>query len=734
MLHRILLAVLAVAALTLANSATAVPLTFAVDGALVTSGNGPGADGDYLIAFALYDSDKAATPVWKEGPFKVTVAKGLFAASLGLQSPLSAQTLATLPQAWLGVTVGTDPELPRKQVLSVPFSLRAAVAEGLDCSGCVGMGQLDPKALAGYAKVGDLAPYAKTADLGKYAQSADLGDYVKAASLAAVAASGSYKDLKDVPKFADVATTGNYADLGGLPVLAKVNSACGTGLVVKGIKADGSLDCATSAVTAKDLPADGLNEVSGNLLTTQFQELAASTKTPLDIPDGIATGVSDVIDVPDFGIAESFSVTVDVTNSDISKLRITLFAPGGATYKLHEQSGSGTTLKATFKAGDKLVDGDLSTWIGQNPKGLWSLSVADLAGTLGNKDGKLNAWSIATGVKSTKKVGVGGALVFHSATTPPVPCDANNFGATYGNPAAQALFVCNGKSWALMSLALPGAKDNPALSCKDVIAKNPSAASGPYWIDIDGIGGTAAFEVYCEMTILGGGWTLLFNLDSADNLRHAWADTGFWHGSGTEGTAANGLTAGSKSSAYALVAGKELLVSAHDNGSLLAWGAYDVLSTHQNTPLLTLVKGGEVTLTAPRKAQSGTTGAILNTKRSQSRFGDPFVDKQNSEAVVVNRAAGWGAQVNTNRFATTASNNEYQHTQGGLGGSHIYGGWGQNYESSPIASYCDVTNLYGNGANLEANGQGNTMAGGPGSCGDPSLFKYLPVDMAVWVR
>ncbi|MBM4345290.1 MAG: proprotein convertase P-domain-containing protein [Deltaproteobacteria bacterium] len=734
MVRRLLLYVSTACLLAVPVAAQAVPLTLGVDGALGTAGGGPGADGDYLIAFAIYDSEKGTTPAWKEGPFKVTVAKGFFAASLGQQTPLSAQTLAALPQAWLGVTVGTDPELPRKQLLSVPFSLRAAVAEGLDCSGCVGIGQIDPKALASYAKVGDLAPYAKSSDLGKYAQSADLADYVKAASLAAVAASGSYKDLKDVPKFADVATTGAYADLAGLPVLAKVNSACGTGLVVKGIKADGSLDCATSAVTAKDLPADGLNEVSGNLLTTQFQELAASTKTPLDIPDGIATGVSDAIEVPDFGIAESFSVTVNVTNSDISKLRITLYAPGGATYKLHEQSGSGTSLKATFKAGDKLVEGDLSTWIGQNPKGLWSLAVADLAGTLGNKDGKLNSWSIATGVKSTKKVGVGGALVFYSAKDPPVPCDANNFGATYGNPGTQALYVCNGMSWAALYLALPGTKENPALSCKDLVAKVPNANSGPYWLDIDGVGGSAPFEVYCEMTILGGGWTLLFNLDSSDNLRHAWADTGFWHGSGTEGSAANGLTAGSKSSAYGLLGGKELLVSAHDNGTLMAWGAYDLLALYQNVPMLTLVKGSEATVTAPRKAQSGTTGVVWNSKRSQSRYGDPFVDKQNGEAVVVNRAAGWNAQVNTNRLATTATNAEYPHTQGGLGGSHIYGGWGQNYESSPIASYCDITNLYGNGANLEANGQGNTMAGGPGTCGDPGLFKYLPVDLAVWVR
>ena len=726
--------VLTATALAGAPAAAAVPVTTAVDGALVSAGGGPGADGEYLIAFAIYEGEKAGAPAWKEGPFKVTVKGGLFATLLGLATPLTAQTLAALPQAWLGVTVGTDPELPRKQLTAVPYTLRAAIAEGIDCSGCVGIGHLDPKALVGYAKTADLAPYAKAADLSKYAQTTDLGDYVKAASLAAVAASGNFKDLKDPPKLADVALSGAYGDLTGLPVLAKINSSCGTGLVVKGLKVDGSLDCATSAVTAKDLPADGLNEVSGNLLTTQFNELATSTKTPLDIPDGIATGVSDAIEVPDFGIAESFAVTIDISNSDISKVRVTLFDPQGVAYKLHEQTGTGQVLQVTFAATDKLVAGDLSPWIGKNPKGLWSVTIADLVGTLGTKDGKLNSWKITTGVKSTKKVGVGGALVFYGAATPPVPCDSNNFGATYGNPQTQALYVCNGKGWAAIYLALPGTKENPAASCKDLLTKQPTAVNGPYWVDVDGLGGAAAFEVHCEMTILGGGWTLVFNLDSADSARHVWQDTGFWQGASTEGNAASALTSGNKSSAFAQLGGKELLVFGHDNGSPIGYAAYDLLATYQNTPLLTLFKGGEATISAARKAQSGVSGAVLNTKRTQSRFGDPFFDKNNGEALVVNKASGWSAQNNFNRLATTASNGEYAHTFGGIGGYHTNAGWGHNYESSPIASYCDITNLYGNGANMEANGQSSTLGGGAGACADPGLFKYLPVDLAVWLR
>ncbi|MFC1754635.1 FG-GAP-like repeat-containing protein [Thermoproteota archaeon] len=56
-----------------------------------------------------------------------------------------------------------------------------------------------------------------------------------------------------------------------------------------------------------------------------------------------------------------------------------------------------------------------------------------------------------------------------------------------------------------------GTQSDPGLSCYDILMSNPSSTNGSYWIDPDGAGGDSEFEVFCDMSTDGGGWTLVWS-------------------------------------------------------------------------------------------------------------------------------------------------------------------------------------------------------------------------------
>ncbi|MEO0007543.1 MAG: hypothetical protein RJA20_1739, partial [Bacteroidota bacterium] len=92
-----------------------------VQGSIQNSSGIALADGKYSLTFRLYESETGGTAVWSETQPALDVAGGLYSATLGLISPLTASFDKPY---YLGVTVNNSPELlPRARLSSSPYAL-----------------------------------------------------------------------------------------------------------------------------------------------------------------------------------------------------------------------------------------------------------------------------------------------------------------------------------------------------------------------------------------------------------------------------------------------------------------------------------------------------------------------------------------------------------------------------------------------------------------------------------
>ena len=93
--------------------------TVLAEGVLTSTGGAPAVDGAYDVTFAVYAGKDAANAAWSEGPVKVTLVNGRFSYAIGSSKGIDAAAF-TAADAWLGVKIGADPELPRQKLHAVP--------------------------------------------------------------------------------------------------------------------------------------------------------------------------------------------------------------------------------------------------------------------------------------------------------------------------------------------------------------------------------------------------------------------------------------------------------------------------------------------------------------------------------------------------------------------------------------------------------------------------------------
>jgi len=91
----------------------------------------------------------------------------------------------------------------------------------------------------------------------------------------------------------------------------------------------------------------------------------------------------------------------------------------------------------------------------------------------------------------------------------------------------KGLEIYNNNAWQTLIQSAPGiSADNPAASVGAILASNPAAPSGLYWINVPTLG---ARQIYCDMTGAGGGgWMLLMRGNGNDGVGYndsRWTDT-----------------------------------------------------------------------------------------------------------------------------------------------------------------------------------------------------------------
>jgi hypothetical protein len=222
------------------------------------------------------------------------------------------------------------------------------------------------------------------------------------------------------------------------------------------------------------------------------------------------------------------------------------------------------------------------------------------------------------------------------------------------------------------AVSTPGQSSTcPVSSCAVLLSSGPAPANGNYWIDPSG---GSPFEAYCEMSLGGGGWTMLLNLDTSDGHVMWWADP-LWTDSATHGDVSSPFAGDHKSRAFMdLSAANSLLLMVHENGAVLGWKSFALAGTGS---LSSYLQGGDNTQLGSSVIASDTasvwTGERL-VRDSTSLFANHCV-QTGGGCVTSSGGSPDGDRIGSNQ-GTPSDNNG-----GGLGNWHDMGYCcsGQNY-------------------------------------------------------
>jgi len=93
---------------------------------------GAPASGTFSMTFSIYATSTGGSPLWTETQNVMVTTDGVFNVLLGSVTPFPSSLFVEAGERYLGIKIGSDPELPdRFQLTSVAYAIRATEAEGV---------------------------------------------------------------------------------------------------------------------------------------------------------------------------------------------------------------------------------------------------------------------------------------------------------------------------------------------------------------------------------------------------------------------------------------------------------------------------------------------------------------------------------------------------------------------------------------------------------------------------
>ncbi len=515
---------LAALCLLLGAPALALESTIAQEGLLFDADGNP-LEGEHTITVRLWDREAGGDPLFTEN-HRVTLELGWYMIPVGGIEDFP-DDLFLREALWLSVAIDRGADLvPRTPLRKVPGAFVADVA--LDVVGdihprsvSVGggvvidengrwvgdrAGLVGPRGPQGPAG-GDGSPDTPEQVRDKLLQVDGAGSGVDADRLDGISADGFLR--------ADAAIDADT--FGGLPLAAFVRTAA---QILERLR---TVDGPNSGLDADLL--DGFDSVD-------FVRTAAQILERLRTVDGADSGLDadriDGFDSSEFvrtaaQILERLR-TVDGANSGLDADRIDgldsselLLTPARILERLRSVDGAGSGLDA-----DRLDGVDSSQFVRSAEQVRDLLRGVDGTGSGIDAD-LLDGLDSGVFMRTNANTGTSGTLSVAALLTASAgvrvgdhegDCDDGKSGLIRWN--GERMEFCDGETWRAFGVGAAGGGDGrdgrsragAAVDCQAVLVGGHSRGNGIYWIDPNGGATDDAFQIYCNMSSAGGGWTL----------------------------------------------------------------------------------------------------------------------------------------------------------------------------------------------------------------------------------